>query len=69
MQVTELTGSDTYVHFETMGERWIALVPGLANFAVGERLTLNADPKELFCFDADGQAATPSEPAPARAEA
>ncbi|MEM7702650.1 MAG: ABC transporter ATP-binding protein [Pseudomonadota bacterium] len=53
--VTELTGSETFVHCETMGERWIALVSGFREFEVGQTLQLGARPSDFFVFDSDGQ--------------
>lgn len=55
--VTELTGSDTYIHVESAGERWIGLVPGIQTFEPGQSLQLCIDPEILFYFDADGKLA------------
>lgn len=57
---TELTGSETYVHLEAMGERWIALVPGLAAFEPGQLLEVGVSLKDVLFFDADGKAAIPA---------
>jgi len=53
--VTELTGSDTFVHLDTMGERWIGLVPGLQDFEAGQSLKAGLNPDNAFYFDTDGQ--------------
>lgn len=53
--VTELTGSDTYVHFEVMGERWIAMVPGLQAFEVGQVHQIGARPEDVLYFDGEGK--------------
>lgn len=53
--VTELTGSETYVHVEAAGERWIALVQGLRSFEVGQPLEVSVKAKDLLFFDASGQ--------------
>lgn len=60
--VTELTGSDTYVHFETMGEHWIALVPGLTAFEVGQIIQVGVRPEDVFYFDHDGRTVCASQP-------
>lgn len=67
--VTELTGSDTYVHFETMGERWIALVPGLTAFEAGQNYQVGVRPEDVFYFGRDGKTAIISRPEPMNAGA
>ena len=49
--VTELTGSDTFVHVDTQGERWIGLVPGLQVFEAGQQLEISLNPENMFYFD------------------
>ena len=63
LTVTELTGSDTFVHVEAVGERWIGLVAGLRAFEPGEQLSIRLDPQKLFYFDQNGRlaGAPPSE--------
>ncbi len=51
--VTELTGSDTYIHVDVMDERWIGLMPGLQTFEVGQVLKICLDPQNFFYFDKD----------------
>ncbi|GAB5483425.1 MAG: ABC transporter ATP-binding protein [Parasphingorhabdus sp.] len=51
--VTELTGSDTYIHVNARDERWIGLIPGLQTFEVGQVLKISLDPKNIFFFDKD----------------
>ncbi|MEP5938360.1 MAG: ABC transporter ATP-binding protein [Erythrobacter sp.] len=53
--VTEYTGSETFVHFEAMGEHWIALVPGLQTFEVGQVHKVGVRPKDVFYFDRNGK--------------
>lgn len=53
--VTELTGSDTFVHLDIMEERWIGLVPGLQDFKTGQTVKAGLDPANLFYFDHDGE--------------
>ncbi len=53
--VTELTGSDTYVHLEAVGERWIGLVPGPQIFEVGQSLQIGLRSNDVFYFDQDGK--------------
>lgn len=53
--VTELTGSDTFVHLDTMDERWIGLVSGLQVFEVGQILKVYLSPENIFYFDNEGK--------------
>jgi len=53
--ITELTGSETYIHLEAAGERWIGLIPGTQTFEVGQQLHIGLDTANLFYFDHDGQ--------------
>ncbi|MEP2988149.1 MAG: ABC transporter ATP-binding protein [Parasphingorhabdus sp.] len=53
--VTELTGSDTFVHLDTTSERWIGLVQGLQDFEVGQDLKAGLNPANAFYFDKDGK--------------
>lgn len=53
--VTELTGSETFVHVEVAGERWIALVHGLQDFEVGQEVKVSVNAESLFFFDQSGQ--------------
>jgi len=51
--VTELTGSETFVHLDTMDERWIGLVSGLQVFEVGQEMKVCLSPDNIFYFDAE----------------
>lgn len=51
---TELTGSDTYIHLDVMGERWIGLVSGPQAFETGASLRVSLDPRNIFYFGSDG---------------
>jgi len=53
--VTELTGSDTYIHVELADERWIGLVPGLQTFQIGHVLRTCLSPGNIFYFDLEGK--------------
>ncbi|MEM8820512.1 MAG: ABC transporter ATP-binding protein [Pseudomonadota bacterium] len=59
---TELTGSETFLHIETMGERWIALVPGMRDFDLGQGLKIAVRPEDVFYFDLEGKIASASQP-------
>ncbi|MEJ1157068.1 ABC transporter ATP-binding protein [Prosthecomicrobium sp. N25] len=55
--VSEITGSESFVHVDVGADRWIALVPGVLNLRPGDRIDLHLDPASFFVFDADGRLA------------
>ncbi|MEP3224357.1 MAG: ABC transporter ATP-binding protein [Parasphingorhabdus sp.] len=50
--VTELTGSDTFLHLDVAGKRWIGLIPKIHMFEPGMEMQICLDPSRLFYFDA-----------------
>lgn len=72
VEVTEITGSETYVHVR-LGEhsaeapRWVALVHGVCDLPAGSVLTLVVDPAQIYLFDANDQLClAPKDSAPQR---
>ena len=55
--VTEITGSESFIHVDVASERWVALVHGIRNFEPGDEVTVYLDPDRLFVFDGDGRLA------------
>ncbi len=52
--VTELSGSESTVHFRVGPETWVSLAHGIHSFGVGETAELLADLDQAFYFGADG---------------
>lgn len=52
--VAEITGSESFVHAEVTGLRWVALVPGVQELEPGAAVTLHVDPGSVFVFGPDG---------------
>lgn len=52
--VTELTGSDSYIHFDMQGHRWTALLHGVHQFDVGDEIAVFVGPEEFLIFGQDG---------------
>jgi len=52
--VTELTGSDTFIHLATLDERWIGLLPRPQAFDVGQVLTVSVNPRNIYYFEEAG---------------
>ena len=63
--VTEITGSESFVHLDHAGARWIALAHGVHELAPGAPVELYLDPSRFLVFDAQGRLAA----APERARA
>jgi glycerol transport system ATP-binding protein len=53
--VTELTGSESYIHFDCSGNPWVALVHGIVPAETGTEMDFYVDPANLFLFDRDQQ--------------
>jgi glycerol transport system ATP-binding protein len=54
LNVTEITGSETFVHLDHHGEAWVGLVHGVRNLEIGSPLTVYLDPKHVYIFGQDG---------------
>lgn len=56
--LTEITGSESFIHIDALGERWTALAHGIHAPAIGSEIALYLDPGEVFVFagaeEADG---------------
>ncbi|WP_428699040.1 ABC transporter ATP-binding protein [Stappia sp.] len=53
--VTELSGSESIIHFVVHGETWVSQSHGIHPFEVGTRQRLYADMAKAMVFDADGR--------------
>ena len=65
MRVSEVTGSESYVHLDVAGLPWVVLAPGVRRPEPGEAASVWLDPRHLLVFGVDGRLAA----APALAEA
>ncbi len=54
LSVTEITGSETFVHLDHHGERWVGLVHGVRALSPGQPLRVHLDPRHVYLFDATG---------------
>ncbi len=52
--MTEITGSESFVHIEFAGERWVALAHGVHRLGIGQPVEFYLDPSRFFIFDAAG---------------
>jgi glycerol transport system ATP-binding protein len=52
---TEITGSETFVHLDGGGVRWVGLLPGVRTLAPGLPVAVRLDPDRVFVFGQDGR--------------
>ncbi len=52
--VTEISGSESVVHFEMAGQAWVSQARGIHSLEVGEEATLYADVSHAIFFDSAG---------------
>ncbi len=60
LDVTELTGSETFVHLDHHGERWVGLIHGVHDMPLGQDLTVWLDPRHVYIFGQDGRLVAPA---------
>lgn len=53
--LTEITGSESFVHLKCNSSNWVAVMPGVVHYAPGDRLDAEIDPADLFVFDLSGR--------------
>jgi glycerol transport system ATP-binding protein len=58
--VTELTGSETFVHMDHHGERWVGLMHGVHDLSLGQSLPVWLEPRHVYVFAEDGRLVTPA---------
>lgn len=54
VQMAEISGTDTFVHFHCALGDWVMQKAGVHFFEIGSHLTFYFDPSEVFVFAADG---------------
>ena len=54
--VSEITGSETFVHLDHAGQRWVLLAHGIHHLATDEVIEVFIDTRHLMVFDASGRA-------------
>jgi glycerol transport system ATP-binding protein len=57
--ITEITGSESIVHFELGGLTWVSLSHGVHAFQVGEVARFELDVARCFYFAPDGTRVAP----------
>ncbi|MEI4232485.1 ABC transporter ATP-binding protein [Roseovarius sp. D22-M7] len=60
LSVTEITGSETFVHLDHHGERWVGLIHGVRQLQPGMDLRVYLAPEHVYVFDTDGALVVPA---------
>jgi glycerol transport system ATP-binding protein len=53
--VTEITGSESFVHIKRAQTDWVAVLEGVHEFLPGDKIDVALDTSNLFVFDAGGR--------------
>lgn len=61
VSVTEITGSESFVHLHYADERWVMLTPGIHNIESDRSLEVHLDTRHLMVFDRHGRTVTGGE--------
>ncbi len=54
LNVTEITGSETFVHLDHGADRWVGLIHGIRDLTPGQALPVYLDPSRVYLFAEDG---------------
>src|SRR6056297_2225561 len=60
LAVFEITGSETFVHLDHHGARWVGLVHGVRDLRIGTPITVHLDPAHIYVFGEDGSLVAPA---------
>ncbi len=60
LNVTEITGSETFVHLDHAGNRWVGVIHGVRNLRLGEDINVYIDPAHVYIFSEDGALVAPA---------
>jgi glycerol transport system ATP-binding protein len=58
--VTEITGSETFIHLNCCGQHWFGLIDGVHDLKLGELLTVWLDIGHIYVFGEDGKLVAPA---------
>jgi glycerol transport system ATP-binding protein len=60
VSVTEITGSESFVHLTFADARWVMLAPGIHRFEPDETVSVFVDPRQMMVFDEAGRSVAAS---------
>ena len=58
--VSEITGSETFLHLDHGADRWVGLIHGVHDLDPGAEVSVWLDPAHVYVFDAEGRLAAPA---------
>jgi len=58
--ITEITGSESFVHLDFADARWVMLAHGILDFETDAEVEVFIDPRHIMVFDQNGRAVTAS---------
>ncbi|RLJ60128.1 carbohydrate ABC transporter ATP-binding protein (CUT1 family) [Litoreibacter meonggei] len=58
--VTELTGSETFVHLDHHGDKWVGLIHGVHSIELGSALPVHINPAHIYIFSETGELVAPA---------
>lgn len=58
--VTELTGSETFIHLDHQGDKWVGVVHGVHDLELGTALSVHIDPRHIYIFSETGELVAPA---------
>lgn len=60
LTVTEITGSETFIHLKHHGANWVGLVHGVKDLEIGAELSVYLDQSHVYIFAQDGSSVAPA---------
>lgn len=60
LRVTEITGSETFLHLDHSGDRWVGLMHGVHHLEFGARIEVWLDAAHVYVFAEDGHLVAPA---------
>lgn len=60
VEVTEISGSESFIHVSFADVRWVILTPGVHDLGADETVQMYIDPRQLLVFDQHGRSVTSS---------
>ncbi len=58
--VTELTGSETFIHLDHHGDKWVGLIHGVHALELGSDLSVHINPEHVYIFSETGELVAPA---------
>ncbi len=60
LKITEITGSETFLHMQHDAEHWVGLIHGVHDLPLGQDISVYLDPSHIYTFANDGQLVVPA---------